>query len=535
MFASTMTKKPTKPIAAFALLIASLSAQAPVVMNRYDAATTGANTHERILNAANVNAAGFGKLYSYYVDGAVYAQPLYLPSVSVAGTIHSVLYIATMNDKVYAFDADKPGPPLWMRDFTNELAGITPVPVSDVTGRNDLNIVGNVGIEGTPVIDLARGAMYVLVRTKEKGEYVQRLHMLDTSSGTDKLTPATIQAEVKSSAKDARNGVIAFDAKGGNQRPALVLVRGAVVIAWASHEDIRPYHGWLMAYDAATLKQVAAMCLTPDGADGGIWQSGRGPAADAEGHIFFEVGNGDWDGRRNFGTSVIKLTIGSTGFSVDDYFTPHDYRQLNERDADLGSTGPLLIPGTNLLLCGSKKGILYILDSRNLGKMTPEDSGIIQALEVKGGRDLAGPAYWEGPAGPMIFLWTDADFLKAFRFNGHTLDPTFYAKGNIGSHGSPGGALTVSSDGKNPGTGIVWATLTNGKSADHGNAAGVLRAYDAESLKELWNSEELPKRDQLGTLVKFVPPLVVAGKVYAPNYDNAVLVYGLLSSERHEP
>ena len=516
------------------MLMAGLSAQSPVVMNRYDAATTGANTHERTLKPANVNPTGFGKLYSYYVDGAVYAQPLYLPSLVVGAAMHNVLYVATMNDKVYAFDADKPGPPLWMRDFTDEMAGRTPVPVADITGRNDLNIVGNVGIEGTPVIDPARGALYVVVRTKENGEYVQRLHALDTASGMDKITAATIRAEVKSAAKDARNGVLAFDPKAGNQRPALVLVRGNVVIAWASHEDIRPYHGWVMAYDSATLKQVAAMCLTPDGADGGIWQSGRGPAVDADGHVYFEVGNGDWDGVRNFGTSVIKLTIGSTGFKVDDYFTPHDYEQLNERDADLGSTGPLLIPNTSLLLCGSKKGILYLMDSRDLGKMTPSDQGVIQSVDVKGGRALAGPTYWEGPAGPMIFLWTDADFLKAFRFNGHTLDPMVYAKGNTGSRGAPGGALTVSSDGKNPGTGIVWATLTNGRSADHGNAPGVLRAYDAESLTELWNSEDMPKRDRLGTLVKFVPPLVMAGKVYTPNYDNAVVVYGALSSERSE-
>jgi hypothetical protein len=330
-------------------------AQAPVVMNRYDAATTGANTHEHVLNTKDVNPAQFGKLYSYYVDGAVYAQPLYLPSISIAGGTHNVLCVATMNDKAYAFDADKPGPQLWMRDFTNEMAGITPVPITDITNRNDLNLVGNAGIEGTPVIDLAGGALYLVTRTNENGTYVQRLHKLDIANGKDKTPAATIQAEVKSSAKDARDGMIAFDPKAGNQRPALALVHGAVIIAWASHEDIRPYHGWVMAYDGATLQQVASMCLTPDGAEGGVWQSGRGSAVDAEGHIFFEVGNGSWDGVRDFGTSVIKLTVGKNGFAVDDYFTPHEYQQLNERDADLGSTGGLLIPNTNLLLCGTRK------------------------------------------------------------------------------------------------------------------------------------------------------------------------------------
>jgi outer membrane protein assembly factor BamB len=212
---------------------------------------------------------------------------------------------------------------------------------------------------------------------------------------------------------------------------------------------------------------------------------------------------------------------------VDDFFTPHDFEALNDRDTDLGSTGPLLIPGTSLLLCGNKKGILYLVDSRNLGRMTPDDKGILQSVEVKGGRDLAGPAYWDGPGGPAIYIWTEADVLKAFRFDGARLDPMPFAKGDTPSKGSPGGAITVSSDGKRPGTGIVWAMLTNAKSADHGNAPGILYAYDAETLRPLWNSERSARRDRLGTLVKFVPPLVVGGKVYAPNYDNAVNVYGI--------
>jgi hypothetical protein len=513
----------------FAVLMAiSLTAQTPVLMNRYDAFTTGANTGETTLTAARVNSAAFGKLYSYYVDGAVYAQPLYFPRVSSPELgMHNVVFIATMSDKVYAFDADKAGPPLWMRDLTNEMAGVTPVPVADITNRNDLNLVGDAGILGTPVIAPALHAIFLVARTKEQGHYVQRLHRLNLATGKDQLPAAEIAASVSGRAIDAVNGVLRWNPKAGNQRPALALVRGMVIIAWASHEDIQPYHGWVMAYDAATLKQAAVFCVTPDGAMGGIWQSGRGPAVDAAGNIYFETGNGAFDGKRNFGTSLIKLSLGKSGFSVDDYFTPHDYEALNDRDADLGSTGPLLIPGTSLLLCGNKKGILYLIDSRNLGRLTPDDKGILQSVEVKGGRDLAGPAFWDGPSGPAIYLWTEADVLKAFRFDGKRLDATPFAKGDVPSKGSPGGALTVSSDGKKPGTGIVWAMLTNGRSADHGNAPGILYAYDAEALHPLWNSEQKPKRDRLGTLVKFVPPLVVAGKVYAVNYDNAVNVYGI--------
>lgn len=516
-----------------------LAGQTPVLMNRYDAYTTGANTRESTLTAASVGGAAFGKLYSYYVDGAVFAQPLYVPGLRIAGQLpRSVVFIATTADKVYAFDADNPGPPLWLRDFTNELAGVTPVPIIDITNSNDENVVGTAGIIETPVIDAATNALYVVARTREAARtrevvpnnpsprYVQRLHRLDIRTGKDQLPPTAIEAAVQGSAKDAVNGLLHFDPKAGNQRPALALVRGQVIIAWASHEDIQPYHGWVMAYDAVTLKQAAVFCVTPDGPMGGIWQSGRGPAVDAEGNIYFETGNGAFDGTRNFGSSLIKLTAGKAAFSLADFFTPHDFQALNDRDVDLGSTGPLLIPGTTLLLCGNKRGILYLIDSRHLGHITPADEGILQSVEVRGGRDLAGPAYWDGPSGPTIYLWTEADVLKAFRFAGGRLDPTPFAKGSAPSKGSPGGALTVSSDGKRPGTGVVWAMLTNGKSADQGNAPGILYAYDAETLHPLWNSEQKAKRDRLGTLVKFVPPLVVGGKVYAPNYDNAVNVYG---------
>ncbi|HEY3940766.1 MAG TPA: hypothetical protein VGL97_25285 [Bryobacteraceae bacterium] len=519
-----------KTILSFCLAAVSLGAQSGrVLMDRYDHFTTTANTHETALNAANVNADGFGKLYSDYVDGAVYGQPLYLPNVAIAGhDVHNVLYVATMNDKVYAFDADRKGAPLWMRDFTDELAGVTPVPVSDITHRNDLNIVGNAGIESTPVIDPASQSMYLVARTKENGRYLQRLHKLDVRDGKDQLPAAEIDANVSGSAQDAVAGVVHFDAKGGNQRCGLTLVNGRVVIAWASHEDIRPYHGWIMAYDAATLQQTGVLCITPDTADGGIWQSGRAPAVDPAGRVYFETGNGGWDGERNFGNSLLKLNVGGRGIEVEDFFTPHDYEELNARDADLGSTGPLLIPGTNILVGGNKRGVIFLLDSNKLGRMTPDDGAILQALELKGGRIMAGPAYWDGSAGLLLFVWCETDFPVAFRFDPQLRQLTPYAKGSVASHGSPGGAIAVSSDGKKAGTGVLWGTVAHGRSADHGNAPGVLHAFNAETLAEIWNSEQDATRDRLGTLVKFVPPLVIGSKVYVPNYDNAVNVYGLL-------
>ena len=497
-----------------------------VLSNRYNPAGTGGNVQEHVLRPANVTAATFGKLYSYGVDGSVFAQPLFVSGVNVAGHgRHNVLYVATMHDKVYAFDADAAGAPLWMRDLTH---GGTPVPVADITQSNDLNVVGNVGILSTPVIDDRAHAMYLLARTKEDGHYRQRLYALDIRNGQDLTAPVSIEASVKSSAKDAEHGVLHFDARNGNQRTALALSGNAVVIAWASHEDIEPYHGWIMAYDRKTLHQVAVLCTTPSGSEGGIWQSGRGPAVDSDGSIYYEVGNGNWDGVRNFGETLLKLRLGPAGFEIADYYTPADYADLNQKDADFGSTGPMLLPHTKLVICGDKHGVLTLLNRESLGHTAPTERQRPQMLPVNGGRVLSGPAYWDSPAGPLLYVWGEADFLKAFRFNGRTLDAKPIATGKAHAHGSPGGALTVSSHGSKAGTGIVWSMLTTQKSADHGNAAGTLYAHDALTLQELWNSEQNATRDRLGTLVKFVPPLVARGKVYAVTYDNAVQVYGLL-------
>lgn len=517
----------------FIALIAAIAAAAPVdvLCSRYDRFPTGTNALESTLNAKNVNASAFGKLYNYFVNGSVYAQPLFVGGQQIGGRgARNVLYVATMNDRVYAFDADKPSPPLWMRDFTDELAGITPVPIVDITRNNNLNIVGNVGIEGTPVIDLTSNSLYLVARTKEDGEYFQRLHRLSLRDGSDQVPPANIKASVPGSASDAINGLVQFDPKAGNQRPALALISGQVVIAWASHEDLRPYHGWIMSYDARTLKQTGALCTTPDTSDGGIWQSGRGPAVDASGAAYFEVGNGGWDGKRNFGNSVIKLRLSANGIAVEDYFTPHNYADLNARDSDVGSSGPLLVPNTTILICGNKLGQFLVFNANDLGHLTPDDAGIRQTLALNGGRIMAGPSYWIGPSGPTLFEWSETDFPKAFRFDGQRLDTTPFVKGSVGSHAPPGAAIMVSSDASKRESGILWAATTNGQSADHGSAPGVLYAFDAENLEEIWNSDMNANRDRLGTFAKFVPPLIENGKVYIPNFDDSVIVYGLLPS-----
>ncbi len=517
-------------------LIQSAQAQVNVLANRYDNARTGANLQETVLNTANVNVNQFGLLYRYQVDGAMYAQPLYVSGLSIAGGTHNVVYVATMNDKVYAFDADQAGSALWVRDFTDGANGITPVPITDLVGSNGLNIVGNVGIESTPVIDLSTHTMYLVARTKENGSYFQRLHALDIVTGSEAPnSPVIISGSVTGSAPDGVNGVVTFDPRMQNQRPSLALANGVILISWASHEDMGAYHGWIMGYSASTLQQVGMLCMTPNGTQGGLWQSGRAPVIDSSGNAYYQTGNGDWDGQTNFGESILKLKVSTSGLTILDWFTPDDVTSLNAGDVDLGSTGPMLIPGTDILVGGGKESVLYLVHSTNLGHFASGNNQIIQSIFVNGGEMKGGPAFWDGPAGPLVYIWPQSDFLKAFHFNGTTLDSGVFAQGAFLSPGSPGGALTVSASGNSAGTGIVWAMLSTNADGDHGNVAGVLRAFDAQTLQELWDSELSPSRDRLGTLVKYVSPVVVNGKVYAVTYDNTLAVYGLLQGVTTTP
>ena len=518
----------------------SLLAQVDVLTNRYDPQRTGANLSESTLTPANVNANQFGKLYSYPVDGSVYAQPLYVSGVLINGAPRNVLYVATMNDKVYAYDADSASPsPLWMRDFTNPPA-ITAVPITDIVGRNDLNIVNNVGVAGTPVIDRASGRMYLVARTKENGSYVQRLHALDIATGAECAgSPVTIAGSVPGHAPDATAGptgsVITFDPKMQNQRAGLALTNNVVLVAWAAHEDLGPSHGWIIGFDATSLARVGIFAVTPDYYMGGIWQGGRAPTIDKEGNAYFATGNGKWDGTRNFGDSLLKFRVSMAGLTLLDYFTPWNEEQLDRDDDDLSGSGFTLLPATNppLLLGGGKEGMLYLLNAENLGGKVADDSQIPQKFNVQGGHVMGGPVYWNSSSvGPLVYNWAEDDVLKAYRFINQRVETTpLYAQGLAVSPGHPGGSLTVSANGSAANTGIVWASMPTSQDTIHGLHAGILRAYDAETLNELWTSEQHPARDRAGTLMKFVPPVVANGRVYLPNHDGQVAVYGLLPQD----
>src|SRR6266568_7856703 len=302
---------------------------------------TGQYPNETILTTSNVNVAQFGKRVSYPVDGYVYAQPLFMPNVTIAGKTHNVVFVATQHDSVYAFDADQlsTSPPLWHTSFIDPAHGITTVSPSDIM-CND--IIPEVGITGTPVIDGSTSTLYLVAKTKDHGQVVQRLHALDITTGKDRSgSPVLIQASVPGSGAGSSNGVVSFNPLRENQRSALLLLNGVVYIAWASHCDNGPYHGWIIGYHATTLQQVPAVYNTsPNGTRAGIWQSGGGLAAENSGFIYFATGNGTFDldsGGHDAGDSIVKLSTQNNALFPVDYFAPFNQACLDVADADLGS------------------------------------------------------------------------------------------------------------------------------------------------------------------------------------------------------
>lgn len=521
-------------------LPAFASAQASVVTQHNNTARTGANLAETILTTTNVNVSEFGKLFERVVDDEIYAQPLYVDGVNIANVgVRNVVYVATNNDSVYAFDADNPAAtsPLWRVNYTNPAAGIVPVSRTDVGQHcgTYLDFAGNIGIAGTPVIDPVSQTMYFVARTKENGTFVQRLHAIDIRDGRERAgSPRVIQASVVGTGdgRDAQNN-IAFNARTANQRAALLLDHGTVYIAWASYCDTGPYHGWILGYDAATLQQVMVYNTTPDGGLGGIWQSGGGLSADSTGNIYALTGNGSFNGDiggKSFSNSFIKV---SPAGALLDWFTPFNWSFLNATDEDLGLQSALLIPNTNLVIGGGKDGVMYVVNRSNMGHFRPADNGqIVQSFQASSAARMNGtPVYWNSPTyGPAIYVWPAGDPLKVFRLVGGVFATPASAQSTaLAGPGMPGGMLSLSANGNAVGTGLLWATLSRNGDALHTTTLGILRAYDASNVtRELWNSQQNAARDTLGNFSKFAPPTVVNGKVFVATLSKKLVVYGLI-------
>jgi hypothetical protein len=520
-----------------------------------DLARSGANLSETTLTHANVNSATFGKLFSYSVDGYIYAQPLYVPNVTLPdGSVHNIVFVATEHDSVYAFDANNSDPTqggglLWQDSFIDPTSGITPVPAAD-TQTND--IVPEVGITGTPVIDASSGVLYVVTKTKEVrsdgDHYVQTLQALDIATGKEVYGGPGVVADtlylggdnyqlvsgvaVPGNGAGGANGVVAFNALREHQRSALALANGVVYVSWASHGDFDPYHGWVIGYDAHTLNPLAIFNDSSNGSRGGIWMAGGAPAVDASGNLYLAIGNGTFavSGSESpgYGDSIVKL---DPNLQVTDSFTPYEEDDLDMYDLDLGSGGVLLLPDSvgsaahpQLMVQAGKEGKIYLLDRNDLGqfqRLGGATDDVVQVIpNAVQGYVMSTPAFFNG----MIYIQGIEDDLQAYRIADGRIAPTPVFRTGQVFMDELGGTASISANGTTDG--IVWTLDVRGV---YTGSPAVLYAYNADGLsQELYDSTQAGSRDVLGNAVKFTVPTIADGEVFVGT-QNTLEVLGLLS------
>ncbi|HXM99284.1 MAG TPA: DUF2341 domain-containing protein, partial [Candidatus Dormibacteraeota bacterium] len=499
-----------------------ISNSSGVLTYHNDNSRTGLNS-ETALTPSNVNSTQFGKLFSFPVDGQIFAQPLYVPSLTIGSQVHNAVFVATAHDSVYALDADSASPtPLWQTSFINPAAGVTAIPCSEAATGNCAVATPEFGIISTPVIDATSGTLYVVAATKEVAgattNYVYRLHALSLTTGAEKFGgPTVIQPTVPG---------ITFTPKLQLQREGLLLVNGVVYVGFGSHGDLSTWYGWLVGYNATTLQQVMAFNTAPKGGQAAIWQAGCAPAVDASGNIYFMTGNGPFSadtGGTDYGDTLLKLNANGT---VADYFTPSNQAMLNIGDLDLGSGGQILLPdqtGTypHLLIAAGKEGKIYVINRDNMGKYSSVKDTSLQSLSGLG-QIFSTPAFWNN----YVYFVGWNDYLKSFQLNNYTLTQT---ANSMTKFQYPGATPSITANGN--ANGIVWVVQ-----ADVGHDVvlttvpnATLRAYNASNVAvELYNSGQAANgRDTAGGAMKFAVPTVVNGKVFVGN-SNQLTVYGLL-------
>jgi len=493
-----------------------------------DASRSGLNGQERALAPSRVNTTTFKKLFTRSVDGQVYAQPLYVANLLIGTSHQNVVYVATQHDSVYAFNADsKTTSPIWKRNFLG--TNITTVP------RTSTNLISvEIGITGTPVIDPSSKTLYVVATTVESGVQKHKLHALSLMTGAEKYGgPVTISGSYAG---------LAFDPARHLQRPALLLVNGEVIICFGSHGDSLPYQGWMFAYSTSggTLHSTGVFSTAPssNGA-AAIWNSGGGPAADTNGNIFVVTGNGDFDlDTRGLsgGDSFLKLALSNGAFQMLDFYTPGNESTLNSQDQDLGSGGPMIAPtqnsaaAPNLILCGGKDGIIYVVNRSNMGHFNATADPAVQKLTIGSPEPINGnwftPANWNG----YVYFGGTDESVMAFKFTNGLL-PSSPSSQTTNVFGYPGASATVSASGTS--NGIVWvldnSAFLGGARGGTVNPAGpaILHAYRADDLTvELYNSSQAGTRDTGGTAIKFTVPTVANGHVYVGGAKQ-LTVYGI--------
>ena len=508
------------------------AASTAVTTYRNDNGRTGQYPNETVLNTSNVNQSQFGKRVSYPVDGQVYAQPLYVPNLSIGGSVHNVVFAATENDTVYAFDADatSAGAPLWKTSLLP--GGATPVPYANV---NCADLTPVIGITGTPVIDPSTNTMYVVSYDDEGGTLVYRLHALNILTGQDISPPIVIQASAPGTGADSSGGMVHFDAHVERQRVGLNLVNGKIYIAFASFCDIGNYHGWILgySYNGSSFQQTSVYNDTPNGTQGGIWGGDGALTADTSGNLYFVSGNGTFDantGGSDVGDSFVRLNPAP---QVQDYFTPFNQSCLSQGDVDLGSGGPLLVQSANVLTGAGKEGRPYVVNTQNMGQYTADpalncgstepnrtDIDKVQQELPPGsvGTTFSTPGLWNGPNGQFVYFSVVNGPTKAYSLSNGRISATPTSTTSA-TFGFTGGDAVVSSNGTAPGTGIVWNI----------GSSSVLHAYDAANLgTELYNSSQNTARDGVNGYVKFSSVAVANGQVFV-GLASSVAIFGLLS------
>jgi len=505
----------------------SVSTGTDVTTYHNDVARTGQNIAESKLTQANVNSTTFGLLRNLSVDGKVDAEPLYLSQLSLAGTAHNVVFIATEHDSVYAFDADT-GAQLWRVSLLG--SGET---TSDNRGCGQVS--PEIGITSTPVIDRSAGAhgiLYAVAMSKNGSTYFQRLHALDVTTGAElEGGPVAVQATYPGTGDNSSSGQVVFDPKQYKERAALLLLNGVIYTSWASHCDFSPYTAWVMGYNQTTLSQTSVLNLTPNGHAGSIWQSGGGMAADPQGNIYLLMANGTFEttldvngfpNQQDYGNGFVKLSTTGGNLKVADYFDMSNTVSESGIDADLGSGGPMVLPdlnfGTagilNLAVGAGKDGNIYVVNRNNMGKFSPTANNVYQELSGALPSGVWGvPAYFNN----TVYYCDQNSTLKSFSILNGKLST---APGHTGaSFTYPGVLPSVSANGAS--NGIVWVI--------ENTATAVLHAYVASDLaQELFNSNQASAgRDHFGAGNKFITPMIADGKVFAAT-TNSVAVFGLL-------
>jgi hypothetical protein len=498
-----------------------------MVTYKNDVLRSGQNTTESVLTTTNVSASTFGLLRTLPVDGKVDAQPLYLSSLTVGGATHNVVYVATENDSVYAFDADS-GVQLWMVSLmaSGEMTS-DPHSCSQVSPQ--------IGITSTPVIDRSagpHGTLFTVAMSKDtSGNYHQRLHALDVTTG----------AEISGSPKDISATYTGTSFSPGQyaERAALLLTNGTIYTSWTSHCDNAPYGGWVIAYSESTLAQTGVLNVAIGASGSGfasqgpsIWMSGGGPAADAAGNVYVLTGNGRFEttldsngfpSGGDYGNSFVKISANAGALTVADYFALTNAVAESGNDIDLGSGGIMLLTdltdatGTvrHLAVGAGKDGNLYVVSRDSLGKFSPTTNNIWQELDgALPGGIWSTPAYFNG----TVYYGPSGGSLRSFSISNALLSSSAVSQ-TVTQFAYPGTSPVVSANGT--ANAIVW-TYEN-------TTPAVLHAYDATNLAhELYNSnQDANGRDNFGAGNKFIAPAVADGKVFVAT-TGSVGVFGLL-------